>query len=242
MSPFFLLSRHARDFYCRDKTYRNEDDIPEIPIHPNCRCSITEDEVEPDGRTVSSKPYNSNKGTKKMTKDEKFEEAYNKLKEPEGKYTDGKNQIRDEPTNMGIKQSTLDNYASKHPGKNLPKDVKNLEPSQAKEIYKAMYWDNTKIPQIENNRVRDAMFDMGVMSGPTNPTKTLQLTLNEQFDTKLPISGYLGDQTIKAINSIPKNKIDHFMNALIENRMQSLQGMRNWPTAKNGWTKRTRAY
>lgn len=36
-----------------------------MPIHPNCRCSITEDEVEPDGRTVSSKPYSQKTFTKK---------------------------------------------------------------------------------------------------------------------------------------------------------------------------------
>lgn len=177
-----------------------------------------------------------------MITDQKFEDAYSRLKEPEGGYTDGKNQVRDEPTNMGVKQSTLNYYASMHPERKLPTDVKDLKPMQAKEIYKAMYWDNTKIPQIENDRIRNAMFDMGVMSVPTIPTKTLQHTLNEQFDTNLPITGYLGDKTIKAINSIPRNKIDHFMNALIENRIQSLQKMPNWVTAKNGWTRRTRTY
>lgn len=177
-----------------------------------------------------------------MTIDTNFEEAYNKLKEPEGGYTDGKNQVCDEPTNMGIKQSTLDNYAAGHPAKGLPSDVKYLKPSQAKEIYKDMYWDNTKIPEIKNARIRNAVFDMRVMSGPVIPTKTLQKTLNEQIGTTLPITGYLGNQTINAINFIPENKIDDFMNALIDNRIKSLQQMKNWPTAKNGWTRRTRAY
>lgn len=177
-----------------------------------------------------------------MTTYEKFEAAYNKLTEPEGGYTDGKNQVRDEPTNMGIKQTTLNNYASAHPEKNLPSNVKYLKPHQAKEIYKAMYWDNTKIPQIENDRIRNAIFDMGVMSGQTIPTKTVQQTLNEQTGANLPQTGYLGDQTIKALNSIPENQIDNFMHALIGNRLQSLQKMPNWPTAKNGWTRRTRAY
>lgn len=177
-----------------------------------------------------------------MTKDEKFDKVYNKLKEPEGGYTDGKEQVNDEPTNMGIKQSTLDAYANKRPEKDLPSDVKDLQPEQAKEIYKDMYWDNTKIPEIENERIRNAVFDMGVMSGPATPTKTLQKTLNEQFDAELPVTGYLGNLTIQALNSIPENEIDGFMDALIENRMQSLQEMENWPTAKGGWTKRTRAY
>ncbi|MDE6481412.1 MAG: glycoside hydrolase family protein [Alphaproteobacteria bacterium] len=37
--------------------YDSEDDIPEIPVHPNCRCSLTEDIIDPDGHTLSSKPY-----------------------------------------------------------------------------------------------------------------------------------------------------------------------------------------
>ncbi len=39
--------------------YETEDDIPKIPAHKNCRCSITEDVIEPDGKTISSKPYTS---------------------------------------------------------------------------------------------------------------------------------------------------------------------------------------
>lgn len=37
--------------------YDSEEDIPEIPVHPNCRCTITEDLITPDGRTLSIKPY-----------------------------------------------------------------------------------------------------------------------------------------------------------------------------------------
>ena len=78
--------------------------------------------------------------------DMKFEQAYNKLKEPEGEYTDGKNQRKDEPTNMGIKQSTLDRYASKHSDKNFPADVKYLTAAQPKQIYKNEYGQNTRNP------------------------------------------------------------------------------------------------
>ena len=41
--------------------YESEDDIPEVPVHPNCRCSITEDVISPDGRMLSSKPYTPKK-------------------------------------------------------------------------------------------------------------------------------------------------------------------------------------
>lgn len=41
--------------------YDSKDDIPEIPVHPNCRCTITEDVIDSDGNTISSKPFSPNK-------------------------------------------------------------------------------------------------------------------------------------------------------------------------------------
>ncbi|MGN0916617.1 MAG: glycosyl hydrolase 108 family protein [Candidatus Enterousia sp.] len=174
--------------------------------------------------------------------DKNFDIAFEQLIQREGGYTDGKNQISDQPTNMGITQTTLNNYLKKNPTSDMPHDVKYLTMFHARTIYKDLYWDNTKIPQIESARVRNAVFDMSVMSGPTIPTKTLQQTLNEYISANLPKTGYLGNQTIKAINSIPANMVNDFMTALIENRMHSLQKMSNWATAKNGWTRRTMGY
>lgn len=41
--------------------YDSEDDIPSTPVHPNCRCSITEDVIGSDGNTISSKPFSAKK-------------------------------------------------------------------------------------------------------------------------------------------------------------------------------------
>ena len=171
--------------------------------------------------------------------DMKFEQAYNKLQEPEGGYTDGKNQRKDEPTNMGIKQSTLDRYANKHPDKNFPADVKYLTAAQAKEIYKNEYWDNTRIPEIKNDRIRDAVFDMNVMGGAG---KTVQRALNSFLDANLVVDGAIGSETIKSINTIPDNAVNEFMVALKSERIDYLKGTKNWVTAKNGWLKRVNKY
>ncbi len=176
--------------------------------------------------------------TNKVT-DMNFEQAYNKLKEPEGNYTDGKNQKKDEPTNMGIKQSTLDRYSIKHPEKNLPSDVKYLTATQTKEIYKNEYWDNTRIPEIKNDRIRDAVFDMNVMGGAG---KTVQRALNSFLDANLVVDGAIGSETIKSINAIPDSKVDEFMVVLKYERLNHLKGTENWETAKNGWTIRTNKY
>lgn len=177
-----------------------------------------------------------------METDEKFNMAYDKLVRVEGGYTNGKDQVDDEPTNMGIKQSTLEKYLRNNPTKHFPSDVRDLTASQVKEIYKNQYWDNTNIGKINNDRIRNAVFDMGVMSGPVISTKTLQQTLNEVFWEMLPVTGYLGKQTIGVINSIPENRVDDFMMVLVKNRLQSLRKMTNWPTACVGWTVRTQAY
>ena len=153
------------------EVFENKDDIPEIPVHPNCRCWVEEIKLDDNGKTISSKPYKGQKPENKTDINEtqdmkmsddtkKFNQAYNNLKYREGGYTTGKNQKKDEPTNMGIKQSTLDKYSAKYPDKNFPQNVKDLKEYQAKEIYKSEYWDNTRIPQIENDRIRNAVFDM----------------------------------------------------------------------------------
>lgn len=169
----------------------------------------------------------------------KFEQAYNKLKEPEGEYTDGKNQVKDEPTNMGIKQSTLDRYSARHPDKNFPADVKYLTTAQAKEIYKNEYWYNTRIPEIKNDRIRDAIFDMNVMGGAG---KVVQRALNSFLDANLAVDGAIGSETVKFINAIPDIKVDEFMGVLKSERIDYLKGTINWETAKNGWLKRTNKY
>lgn len=180
------------------------------------------------------KSIDTNKGI-----DMNFEQAYNKLKEPEGGYTDGTDQVNDEPTNMGIKQSTLDRYANKHPEKKFPTDVKYLTAAQAKEIYKNEYWDNTRIPEIKNDRIRDAVFDMNVMGGAG---KTVQRALNSFLDANLVVDGAIGSETIKSINAIPDRAVNEFMVALKSERIDYLKGTKNWVTAKNGWLKRVNKY
>ena len=219
--------------------YETEEGISDIPIHPNCRCWVEEIALDKNGKKIGSKVYKGQKPETQKASDMKFEQAYNKLQEPEGGYTDGKDQVDDEPTNMGIKQSTLDRYANKHPDKNFPADVKYLTAAQAKEIYKNEYWDNTRIPEIKNDRIRDAVFDMNVMGGAG---KTVQRALNSFLDANLVVDGAIGGETIKSINAIPDSKVNEFMVALKSERIDYLQGTKNWATAKNGWLKRVNKY
>ncbi len=46
-----------------------KDDIPQIPVHPNCRCTITEDVIDPTGHIVNSKLYSTKENMNKTKKD-----------------------------------------------------------------------------------------------------------------------------------------------------------------------------
>ena len=53
-----------------ERVFFTPDDIPNIPVHENCKCSITEETLDKNGKTIRTKPYkpeqksnNSNKET-----------------------------------------------------------------------------------------------------------------------------------------------------------------------------------
>ena len=128
----------------------------------------------------------------------------------EGGYADNPGLI-DQPTNYGITQPILDKYNADHPNFNFPNNVKDITYDQAKQIYKEDFLEKRRIDEIKNPRISHAVFDMGVMSNFNNVGKIVQETLNNSIGTNLKIDGKIGDKTINALNTIPDNKIDNFM-------------------------------
>ncbi|MBQ7055736.1 MAG: hypothetical protein IJN91_02280 [Alphaproteobacteria bacterium] len=57
-----------------------------------------------------------------------------------------------------------------------------------------------------------------------------------------PEYGDKNSETIKSINTIPDSKVNEFMVALKNERIDYLKDTKNWETAKNGWLKRTNKY
>ena len=159
----------------------------------------------------------------------------------EGGYVDNP-QLIDQPTNSGIIQPTLDKYNTHHPDLKFPDKVKDLTSEQARQIYGEYYYDERRIGDIKNQRIANALFDMGVMSNFNNVVKMLQKTLNDSMGENLKIDGKIGDNTINAINNIPDNKIDDFMQHLKENRIEYLHGLSGWIKYGKGWVNRTNRY
>ena len=209
-----------------DTIYENEEDIPEHPHHDNCRCWIEEIELDDNNKPVV---------------DTRKQGIIHKTMAEEGGYADNPKLI-DQPTNSGITQPTLNKYNENHPDFNFPDKVKDLSPEQARQIYAEDYYDERRIGDIENERIANAIFDMGVMSNFNNVGKIVQETLNDSMGENLKIDGKIGNNTIDALNNIPDNKIDDFMQDLKENRIEYLQGLSDWDKYGNGWTSRTNRY
>ena len=209
-----------------DTIYEDRDEIPKNPHHDNCRCWIEETELDDNDKPVI---------------DNRKQDIIHKTMAEEGGYVDNPN-IIDQPTNSGITQPTLDKYNADHPEFNFPDNVKDLTGEQAQQIYGEDYYDERRIGEIENERIAAAIFDMGVMSNFNNVGKTIQETLNDSMDANLKIDGKIGDKTIDALNNIPDNKVDDFMQDLKENRIEYLEGLSGWDKYGDGWTSRTNRY
>lgn len=209
-----------------DTIYEDRNEIPTNPHHNNCRCWIEEIELDDNNKTV----INPNKNT-----------SLEKTLDEEAGYIDNPNLI-DQPTNYGITQPILDKYNADHPNFNFPISVKDISRGQAKQIYQEDFLEERRIDEIENPRISHAIFDMGVMSNFNNVGKIVQETLNNSMGANLKTDGKIGDNTIDALNNIPGNKIDDFMQDLKENRIEYLRGLSDWNKYGNGWTNRTNRY
>ena len=209
-----------------DTIYENMEDIPENPHHSNCRCWIEEIELDDSDNLVD---------------DERRTRIVHQGMKNEGGYVDNPDLI-DQPTNTGVTQPALDKYNANHPNFNFPENVKDLGPEQVQQIYKEDYYDERRIGEIENERIAMAIYDMGLMSNFRNVGKMVQETLNDSIGESLKVDGKIGNNTIGALNNIPENKVDKFMDDLKENRLEYLQGLPDWEKYGDGWTNRTNRY
>lgn len=198
--------------------------------------------IEREKTYTSEKTYmNELKKEDEMKSDEKFEKLIGRVHEKEGEYEDRPEKI-DQPTNMGITQKTLDEYNKKNPELNFPSDLKQLSREQVDKIYKEEYYDAKRISEIHDTRIAFAVMDMGVMTSPKGVGTVVQQTINQTQDFSVKQDKVIGSQTIDALNRIPENRKDDFVKQLIENRLEYLQGLKEWEKYKNGWIDRTNGY
>lgn len=143
-----------------------------------------------------------------------FNDCVTRLLRDEGGYT---NDPRDPggPTNFGITLKDYRLYINKN---GTAEDVKNMSQAQARQIYRAKYWDVLGCDSLSSG-VDYTVFDYGVNSGVGRPRKVLQRFKSLQ-----------GTELIDAIN---------------DERLSFLQSLATFKTFGRGWTTRVtgvRAY
>lgn len=243
------------------EVFENKDDIPDVPVHPNCRCWVEEITFDEGGNIIRRSHFAGNRPADKDTHSDKNNqstqeannmsveknndrirtESIHKTMAEEGGYIDDPNRI-DQPTNSGITQPTLNKYNQIHPEAEFPENVRELTGQQAEQIYTELYYNDRNIGNINNPRIAHAIFDMGVMSNYSNVGRMVQNTINETQGITLAVDGDIGAQTIRALNNIPENQVDRFMEVLIENRIEYLKGLAGWDRYGRGWEARTKRY
>ena len=243
------------------EVFEDKNDIPDVPVHPNCRCWVEEITFDECGNIIRCRHFAGNRPADKDThsdeNNQNTQEANNmsveknnnrirtesirKTMAEEGGYIDDPNRI-DQPTNSGITQPTLNKYNQIHPEAEFPENVRELTGQQAEQIYTELYYNDRNIGNINNPRIAHAIFDMGVMSNYSNVGRMVQNTINETQGITLAVDGDIGKQTIQALNNIPANQVDRFMEVLIENRIEYLKGLAGWDRYGRGWEARTKRY
>ncbi|MBL4859403.1 MAG: glycoside hydrolase family 108 protein [Acinetobacter sp.] len=128
-------------------------------------------------------------------------------------------------TNLGITLKTLRAWRKQHSDID---DIKNLTYNEAKDIYRANYWDKCRCGEMPAG-VALMVFDGAVNHGPSQSTKFLQRALRVSAD------GAIGPITLTAANNTNSKKL------LLEVAAQRMRFYGNLDSFKHfgkGWSRR----
>lgn len=108
-------------------------------------------------------------------------------------------------------------------------DIKNLTLLQAKELYKAEYWDKHKMDLIDSTALKYQMFDYGINSGMSRMFKAIQSILDKKE------TGSMSLQLSQDINSMNARSL---ATLLLSQRLTYLTNHADWKINSAGWTRR----
>src|SRR5262245_58713876 len=131
-------------------------------------------------------------------------------------------------TSRGILQREWDAWRGSHPG--LPADVWRAPQDQVEAIYRQNYWNALRCDDLPAG-VDYAVFDYGVNSGIGRAAKVLQRLVATAVD------GEVGPATVAATK---RANAVALIEAICDERLAFLQGLRTWPTFGRGWGRRVR--
>ena len=131
-------------------------------------------------------------------------------------------------TNLGITKATLEDWRGKPV---TVDDVKNLTKDEAREIYRARYWNPLDCDALPGG-VDLVVFDFGVNAGPSRSAKTLQKIVGVTQD------GSIGPITIAAVGALAAADL---IRTFSQRRLEFYRGLATWDTFGKGWTNRVNA-
>ncbi len=130
-------------------------------------------------------------------------------------------------TNFGITQDTLARWRKRPVS---IEDVRTMDVTEAKEIYKAWWWNALDLDKISDQRVATALLDVGVNFGIVRSSKLVQQSVGAKID------GQLGPITQASINCLSRTIFlakfidvvqDFYVNIVIQDQTQ-LKFLRGW--------------
>jgi lysozyme family protein len=142
------------------------------------------------------------------------------------------------PTNWGI---TLRDARAYWKQDATATDVRNLPRAVAKNIFRTKYWAALSCDELPAG-VDYAVFDYGVNSGIGRAAKVLQRLLGLHSASKtrvdaLVVDGIVGPRTLAAAACADAGRL---IDAICDERLAFLQGLRTWSVFGNGWGRRVR--
>jgi len=132
------------------------------------------------------------------------------------------------PTNWGITIFDARAYWKKDA---TAADVRDMPVEVAKDIYRSRYWAAMRCDELSPG-IDYAAFDYGVNSGIGRSGRVLRRVLDLAEET-----GAITDEVIAAANRCSATVI---IDAICDERLAFLQGLRTWSTFGNGWGRRVR--
>ena len=161
----------------------------------------------------------------------KFELLLESVFYEEGGYEDDSDKI-DQPTNIGIIQSTLNNFNKAHPSLKIDKPLKQISKDDARLIYKLDFYDHYNLDAVKDFGNSKILLHMFVMLQPNTALNLLHKSLN---DFGYPCKKLLTKQMIPMLNKINKDdKSDEFRKLL---KLNYENYLKKSPDAKKykGW-------
>lgn len=169
--------------------------------------------------------YINQDNPEKDYREEIFQRVLKRTFDEEGGYEDKTNKI-EMPTNMGIRQDTLDRFKKKHQdeAQQFPENVKNINREQAAQIYRKDYFDAYGIGDIKHKALQETLFDSFVNHSPKGPAVWSQQAINYHTNMKIDEDGIFGPKTRAALNYIDNDDdVKKVNNYILDRRLEDLR-------------------